>query len=75
MLVLPALQQQTFTERSHHFGTGLQMPPQQTPVGLQSESVTHAVAASALFASRKQASAIPARPIPNCLNACRRVTD
>ena len=75
MLVLPALQQQRFTERSHHFGTGLQMPPQQTPVGLQSESVAHAVAATPVFAIPKQASAMPARPTPNFFNAARRVTD
>src|SRR2546428_11690306 len=31
--------------------------------------------ASALFASPKQASAMPARPTPNCFSAARRVTD
>jgi hypothetical protein len=31
--------------------------------------------ASALFASPKQASAIPARPTPNLFSACRRVVD
>jgi hypothetical protein len=35
----------------------------------------HALCASALFASPKQASAMPASPTPNLFIACRRVTD
>src|SRR5215471_12067941 len=52
-------QQQGFSDMLHHFG-GPQF---------------FALSAFALFASPKHASAIPARPTPNFLNACRRVTD
>jgi hypothetical protein len=55
-------------------GFGKQRPPKQTSPLLQSLLVVQ-VWASALFASPKQANAIPARPTPNFLNACRRVTD
>jgi len=37
--------------------------------------LSHLPAASALFASPKQASAMPARPTPNFFSAARRVTD
>src|SRR6266536_2176665 len=37
--------------------------------------LSHLPAASALLASPKQASAMPARPTPNFLSAARRVTD
>src|SRR5438105_546795 len=50
------------------------MPLQQTPVEPQSASTAHDPAA-ALFASPKQASAMPASPTPNFFSAARRVTD
>jgi hypothetical protein len=74
MAVLPALQQQRSTERSHHFGTGLHMPLQQTPVEPQSLSVTQTVPATALFSRLNQANTMPTSPIPNLFSAARRVT-
>jgi len=41
----------------------------------QSAALVHLAAASARFASPKQASAMPARPTPNFFSAARRVTD
>jgi hypothetical protein len=35
----------------------------------------HRLSAAALFATPKQANAIPASPTPNLFSACRRVTD
>ena len=61
-----------------------QMPPRQESGEQHWEELLQALPngrhgglclASALFASPKQASAIPARPTPNRFKACRRVTD
>jgi len=77
MCGLQPLQQQGSASVSHQFGTqipdGLHiLPPPQSAFVAQLHSL---VAATALLAKPKQASAIPARPTPNFFSAPRRVTD